>query len=135
MGFKDIIKNFGNKNKERKEVLRQMDQQVRMQKIIEERQLSSNERELNRYANEDREAMIKEQLEFARRKRDEDIKFGHNPINAKNIMKAQWEIMKEKSQFSKKSDMFTNHKSILKSNNNLLKSNDNAMKGGNLFKI
>ena len=142
MGFKEVLKNIGEKQKERKEMLRQMDQQIRMQKIVEDRTKSSNERELERYQDEDREQEIKEHLEYARKKRDEDIKFGHNPIDAKNIMKAEWEILKEKNQFSKKSNLFTNQNSILKNNNRilntnkrLLKSSNKLTKGGNMFKI
>jgi len=148
MGFKQIIEKIGKGSKERKEYLKQIDQQVRMDKIIEDRQKSSNERELNRYLNEDREASIKEQLQYARKKRDDDIKFGHNPINAKNIMKSEWEVLKEKNQFSGKSDMLNrensaiNNKSVLKGNpkllktdHKLLKSNQNIMKGGSMFKI
>jgi len=65
---------------------------------------------------EDREASIKEHLEFARKKRDDDIKFGHNPINAKNIMKAEWSVLKEKNQFAGKSDMLNGTESIMKDN-------------------
>ena len=148
MGFKDVIEKIGRGSKERKELLKQIDQNVRMNKIIEDRQKSSNERELDRYMDEDREASIKEHLEFARKKRDDDIKFGHNPINAKNIMKAEWSVLKEKNQFAGKSDMLNrensaiNNKSVLKGNpkllktdHKLLKSNQNIMKGGSMFKI
>ena len=130
------------KGKARKELIRRMDEQVRMEKIVEDRQRSSNERELLRYRDEDREAMIKEHLEYARKKRSDEINFGHNPLNTKNIMKAEWEVLKEPNQFSKKSDMFTNQNSVMQNNSNLLKSNkellnsnDKLMKGGNMFKI
>lgn len=142
MSFKEIIQRMGEKGKARKELLRRMDEQVRMEKIIEDRQKSSNERELLRYQNEDREAMIKEHLEFARKKRQRDIDFGHNPIDAENIIKTEHEILKDPNIFSKKSNMFTNQNSImhnnpnlLKTNKKLLKSNDKLMRGGNMFKI
>ena len=143
MGIKEVIQNFGSKGTERKEILRQMEQNNRLNRIVEERTHSSNERELDRYRNEDREAMIKEQLEFARKKREHDINFNHNPIDAENIItKTQWEVLKEPNQFSKKSNMFANQGSVMKNNPNLLKSNkqllnsnDKIMKGGNMFKI
>lgn len=143
MGVKEIIQKFGSKGTERKEVLRQMEQNDRLSRIVEERRLSSNERELDRYMNEDREAMIKEQLEFARKKRQDDIDFNHNPLDAKNITAGtQWEVLKEKNQFASRSNMFSNSESVLKNNNKLLKtnkkllkSNDKIMKGGNMFKI
>ena len=129
MGVKEVLQRFGQKNTERKELLRRLDQKTRMEKIIEDRQKSSNERELERYMDEDREEAIKEHLEFARKKRQRDIDFEHNPIDAENIItKTQWEVLKEKSQFSKKSNMFANNTSVLKNNKNLLKTNRNLLK-------
>ncbi len=142
MGVKEIIQNFGEKNRARKELIKRMSDQARFEKIVEDRMKSSNQRELERYMNEDREQLIKEHLEVARIKRQREIDFGHQPLNTKNIMKAEWEVLKEPNQFSKKSDMFSNQNSImkdnpnlLKSNNKLLKSNNKLNKGGNLFKI
>ena len=142
MGIKDFIKNLGEKQREKKEMINEMSDQVRFQKLVEERQLSSNERELLRYRNEDREASIKEQLEYARKKRDNEIKFGHNPIDTKNIIKAEWNVLKNKNQFSNVPNVTTGHKSVLKndrkllkSNKKLLKSNNKLIKGGSMFKI
>lgn len=142
MGFKDVLNKIGEKRKAQKELIKRMSDQVRFEKLVEDRQKSSNQRELERYMEEDRQIMIKERLEYARKKRSDEINFGHNPLDAKNIMKAEWEVMKEKNQFSKKSDMFTNQNSVLKNDNKLLrtnkqllKSNDNLMKGGSMFKI
>ena len=135
MGFKEIIQKLGEKQREKKAMIQDMSDNVRFQKIVEERQLSSNERELNRYENEDREQMIKERLEYARKKRDEDIKFNHNPVNTKNIMKAEWSVMKNKNQFSNVPNVTTGHKSVLKNNKQLLRSNNKLLKGGSMFKI
>jgi len=38
MGFKEIIQNIGSKNKERKEMIKQMGDQIRFQKLVEDRQ-------------------------------------------------------------------------------------------------
>lgn len=140
--FKEIIQRMGEKGKARKELIRRMDEQLRMEKIVEDRQRSSNERELLRYQNEDREQLIKEHLEVARIKRQHSIDFEHQPLNAKNITKTEHEILKDPNIFSKKSDMFTNQNSIMHNNPNLLKtnkkllqSNDKILKGGSMFKI
>ena len=142
MGFKEIIQKMGEKNRERKELIKRMSDQVRFEKIVEDRTKSSNLRELERYMEEDNEKLIKEHLEVARIKRKREIDFGHQPLNTKNIMKAEWEVLKEPNQFSKKSDMFSNQNSImhdnpnlLKSNNKLLRSSEKIMKGRNMFKI
>ena len=108
-------------------MVRDLDESMRVEKIVNERQKSANQRELESYIKEDQEQQIKEQLEFMRRKRDKDIKFNHNPLNTKNIMKSQWEIMKEKNMFKGKSNMFSNQEFIHKSNNRLM-DNGNILK-------
>ncbi len=142
MGIIDTLKKLGGKGNANREMISDMANQIRMERIANERQLSPNERELNRLRNESREEAIKEQLEVTRKARQDDIDFGHNPINTKNIMKAQWEVMKEKNMFNKKSNVFHSDNSVLHSDNkvmrsdgNVLKNNDNLMKGGNMFKI
>jgi Sec-independent protein translocase protein TatA len=59
--FKEIIQNLGKGNKERKEKYKELDEDVRMHEMVEERKKSSNERELERYMKEEREKKIKEQ--------------------------------------------------------------------------
>ena len=136
MGLRETIQKLGKKGKERKELLKNIDQQIRMQKIAEDRQLSSNERELNQLMNEEREAAIKEELEVLRKRKDEDIKFGHNPLDVKNITShTQWEVLKEKNVFAKKGNMFAGEATVLKNDRNLMKNNDKLFKGGDLFKI
>lgn len=142
MGFKDIMQRMSEKRNAQKELIKRMSDQVRFEKLVEDRTKSSNQRELERYMEEDRQAMIKEKLDFARKKRQRDIDFGHNPLDAKNIMKAEWEVMKEKNQFARRGNIFTNQNSVLnndnkllRTNKSLLKSNDKIMKGGNMFKI
>jgi len=136
MGFKEVIKKIGEKNRKRKEIIESMSDHARFQKLVEDRMKSANERELERYMNEDREEMIKHKLEFARKKRDHDIKFNHNPLDAKNITNSvEWEVLKEKNQFTNNSNMFSGQESVLKNNNKLLKTNHKLLKGGNLFKI
>jgi hypothetical protein len=134
MGFKDIIAKIGEKQRERKELLRSMQDKIRMQKIAEDRMKSSNERELDDYMNEEREKEIKKALEIMRKNRNDDINFNHNPLNAKNIMKAEWELLKEKNQFAKKSNMFSKKEFIHKNNPNILKNNKNLMNNGRVLK-
>ena len=135
MGFKEIIQNIGSKNKERKEMIKQMSDQIRFQKLVEDRQKSSNQRELEGYYEEDKQAQIKEALESARKKRDYDIKFNHNPINAKNITNStQWEVLKEKNQFSGRSNMFEGQANIHKSNKSLLNNGNILKHQGNILK-
>lgn len=113
-----------------------MSDQLRFQKIVEDRMKSSNERELERYEEEEREKIIKEHLEYARKKREHDINFNHNPINTKNITNGtSWEVLKEKNQFSNVPNVCVGHKSVLRGNKKLLRSSKKMLKGGKLFKI
>jgi len=101
MGLKEIIENMRERKKDKKELIRKMDEQLKVEELLQERRKSSNERELERFWKEDKEERIKLQLEEMRKKRDKD--------------------MKEKNMFSKKSNMFSNSESILKNNPKLLK--------------
>lgn len=118
MGIKDFIQNLSSRNREKKEQFREMELQVRMQKKLEDMQKSSNERELERFQKEEREESIKQALEIYRKKRDEDIKFGHNPLNTPNITAhADWEVMKERNLFSGNGNMFSSQKNIFTKEN------------------
>jgi hypothetical protein len=55
MGVKEFIQNLNSRSRERKELMKQVDDQIRVQETLEQRKLSSNERELNRYVKEERE--------------------------------------------------------------------------------
>lgn len=125
MVFKEILQKLGEKNRERKEMIRQMDQQLRARKLVEDRQKSANERELEKYMDEEREEKIKEALEVMRKRRQEDINFGHNPLDVPNITsKTEWEVLKERNLFAdNRPTIFKGDGSVLKSNKNLLKNN------------
>ena len=63
MGFKEILSKLSRKGNVNRDAVNQMANQLRLEKIANERQLSSNERELLRLRNEDREEMIKDELQ------------------------------------------------------------------------
>lgn len=105
----------------RKESIRDLDEQVRIQRLVEDRQKSANERELERFMNEHREKEITEQLHSARKQKDHDIKFNHNPLDVPNITnKTEWSVLKEKNMFKAKKSMFSDQPLIHKSNPKLL---------------
>ena len=113
MGIKDMMAGIRERKQEKKEEFRRMNDQVRMEEIINERKMSANERELNQYMKEDREAEIKIRLNQVRKVRDNDMKFGHNPLNAPNTIKnPDWEVLKEKNIFTNQKNMFMNQKNL-----------------------
>ena len=133
MNIRDVLQKMKEKKEAKKQAFRQLQESDQMQTMLEERKLSANQRELERYYKEDSEKSIKEALQIARKKRSDDINFNHNPIDAKNIMKSEWEVLKEKNQFAGKSNMFENNNFIHKNNKNLLKSGNMLNHKGNMF--
>lgn len=124
MVFKELLNKLGSRQRRKKELLKQLDEQNQVEETLEQRKLSSNERELNRYLKEDREEKIKEALHFYRKKRENDIHYNHNPLNIKNITNyTDWEVLKERNLFNKKGNMFSGQGFIHKNNPNLLKNN------------
>ena len=116
--FKEMLEKIGEKNRERKEKFKELDESIRMQEIIEDRKKSSNERELERYMNEFREKEIKDKLNFVRKKRENEINLGHNPLNIKNIIKDNKKLLKG-NLFKQKGNMFTNQPNVIRGNKNL----------------
>jgi len=134
MTIKDLINKFGGKENEKKELLKRLKSQDEVETIISERKKSANERELERYMDEDREKEIKERLEYMRKKRKHDIDFNHNPLKVENIMnKKSWEVLKEKNMFKNNKNIFSNQPFIFKSNKNLFKNNKKLLKGGKIL--
>lgn len=124
MGIKEFIQNLGEKRREKKELFRRMEEQMHMQQMLEDRQKSANERELIRFEKEAREQEIKEALEDWRNRRREDISLHHNPLNTKNIMKAEWSVLKERNQFAGHKENICNQPTtVMRNNKNLLKNN------------
>ncbi len=113
MGIKDMMAGIKERKKEKKDMIRSMDNQLRAEEILSERRKSANERELEGYMKEDREAEIKIRLNEVRKIRDHDTNFNHNPLNAPNTIKnPDWEILKEKNIFSNQKNMFMNQKNL-----------------------
>lgn len=103
--------------KDRREGFKEVQMQDRVQTMVQERKKNSNERELERFIEEDRQKMIKQQLEMYRQRRkmqDREV----TTLDKKNI--------------------FKNHEPILKHDDKLFglkKSNQSMMtKGGMFFK-
>ncbi len=120
MGVTEILEHMRERKKNRKELIQNLDERMRIEKLVHDRTKSSNQRELELFMKEENEENIKVQLDHMRKKRDEDIKFNHNPLNTKNIMKSDWEIMKEKNMFKDKGSMFVNQPLIHQNNPKLL---------------
>ena len=120
MTFKEILKNFGSGSKERKERFKELQEEDRLNEMLEDRKKSANERELERFQKEHREKQIKEALNEFRKEREYEDNFLHNPLDAPNITKGSSNLLKEKNMFNNKGNMFTHQEMIHKGNPNLM---------------
>lgn len=135
MGLKDIIQKITGNKGNMKHLIKQIDEQNRAERIVEERTKSSNERELERFQHEEREELIKEALEFQRKKRQNEISFDHNPLDVPNITNhTDWEVLKERNMFAGQKNMFVGQPSVLKGNPEMFKTNHKLMENGNVLK-
>lgn len=89
MGLKEFIQ----KLVDRKEKYKELEENFRLNKKLEERQKTSNERELERFWEEKRQEKIKRELEFMRKQRNHEINHGHQILKQKNIFKNHTNIL------------------------------------------
>ena len=105
-----MIKNFLVGLGKDKERFREIESEMRLQKLAEQKTKSANERELEGYIKKDREAAIKRQLDFRRQK------------DTREMYKAT--LLKGKM-------LFVGHKSVLSQDKNVLHNGKiNMLKGG-----
>jgi glutamate synthase domain-containing protein 3 len=114
MTIMDMIRNWNDKKKEKSEKFKKMQEDYRLNKMLEERQKSANERELDRYMKEQREEQIKSELTKIRNKKNKDSWKG-NILSGRYMFENDKPILKEKNIFidhrndvplTKKGDMF-----------------------------
>ena len=84
MGIKDLLERFRHKS----ELYEQLEAQQKAVHKIEQKQMSADERELQRYMKEKRDELIHARLEAERKKRVNDW-WHENVINQKNIFTEQ----------------------------------------------
>ncbi len=117
MGLKDLLKKSFVKSEEFKE----MEKDLRMRKMLEQRQKSSNERELERFQEERREEQIKKELEGFRKRKKEEFFMHNDMLKQKNIFKGHKSILHQDN-------------SILDGGKKLFSGKSTMLKGGMFFK-
>tara|TARA_R100001530_G_C4206099_1_gene126076 strand:+ start:55 stop:402 length:348 start_codon:yes stop_codon:yes gene_type:complete len=111
MGLKDLFK----KNLAKSERFKEMQMEARLQKMLEERQKSSNERELDRFYAEEREKSIKKNLEEFRKHRQEEA--------------IKTTVLSGPNMFKGKGNIASGETTVLKNNNKLLAMKATKQKG------
>ena len=108
MGINDTIRNFIERYKERKQNIKNFEDNEKMVHSFEQRKLSHNERVLNTLLEKNRQENIKKQLEYElKRRRNEDHQSARNMFGSNRNLWKDNSLMKTKN-------LFINNKSILK---------------------
>jgi hypothetical protein len=84
------------------------EEELRIQKKLQERQLSSNERELNSYLEEERQKQIKGAVERFRQKKRDEFWHGNKIIDRKNIFTNQKSIMRNNKSLYRGRSLYLN---------------------------
>lgn len=113
MGIREIIEKFRGGDSAK---FKEFAQERAIERKWQEKQKSANERELERYLEEERQRHIKAELEWMRKKRDSEFKREHKVLAGKNI-------------FKEKGVPFN-----LKNDNKMLQTDSTLMRGRYLFK-
>ncbi len=111
--IQNLIKGIGKNGNEFKEKLKQAQEENRIANLVEQRQKSSNRRELERHMEEKEEAEIKEELHRIHKKQNSELWKSPNMIlsKGKSILTNDKPILKEKNIFtnSKSNNLINKH--------------------------
>ena len=101
MTIMDLIRKMTGKKAESKEKYKDAEEEIKIQRLLEERSKSSNRRELERYMKEEEEERIKVALDKIRHQKTSDSWSGKNSLmNEKmTILKNDRPILMEKNIF------------------------------------
>lgn len=77
----------------RKRKLKEAEDDLRVQKIVEQKQKNSNERELERFLEEERQMMIKKELDFRRKEKSRQM-WSQNMLNSPELFDHSSTIIK-----------------------------------------
>ena len=99
MGIKDFIKNAFSRGSSDKARYKEMETEYRMQKTLQERQKSANQRELEGYHKEQREKMIKYELDRWRKRKKNEFWHGNKIYEQRYMFKERNPILKSRNIF------------------------------------
>jgi hypothetical protein len=106
MAIMDMIRKFSGNKSETRSKFKEAQENLKIQQMIEERQKSSNRRELERYYKDKEEAQIKTELDKIRKKQQRDTWSGEG-----GILREKTTILKEDRPILKEKNIFIDHKS------------------------
>jgi hypothetical protein len=86
MGLKEIFSKISEKKKEEKEEYKRMERELRYKKLLEEKQKTPAQKELEFYQKEKDRGLLNERLKLERKIREEKMKNLNNPFNKPSMM-------------------------------------------------
>ena len=99
MSVMDLIRKMGERKKITKEKFKEAQENMKIEHMLEERQKSANQRELERYMKEEKESQIKYELDIIHKKQNHENWKGTNLLKQKSILTNDRPILKEKNIF------------------------------------
>lgn len=103
----EILEKFRNKKRKFQET----QEDFRISKLVEEREKTANERELERFMEEERQKNIKIHLDSFRKKRQHEIN-SMNILKGKNIFKGHKSILAQPNIFRGNKNLFLHQRSM-----------------------
>jgi len=99
MSLMDAVRRMGEKRKETKEKFKQLQEDDKLNTMLEERKKSSNQRELEKYYKDKEEKRIKEALDKVHHQQTKESWKGTTLSKQPSILKDNRPILKEKNIF------------------------------------
>ena len=112
MSLMDVIKRMTENKKEKSEKFKQMQEQDRLETMLEERKKSADLRELERHYHDQEAKRVKKQLDVIRKKRTKDTWKSKNSIlkGGTNILKTDKFALADGKSILKDKNIFLDHK-------------------------
>lgn len=111
MTIMDFVRKIGESRKLKSEKFKKMEEDYRLQKMLEDRQKSSTERELEKIYNKKREERLKQELDKIRHQENREHWTNNSVLKgSKNIMKHENRILDSGSSILKQKNLFKANK-------------------------
>lgn len=105
--IQNLLRKTSENKREFKQKFKQAEEEHKINRMIQERQMSSNERELRKHIQDLREQQIKAELDKVRMQRNRDNwKSPNSILKQKSILTNDRQILKEKNIFANNRNIF-----------------------------
>jgi len=111
MGIMDVIRKMSANKSEKSEKFKEMQEQDRLETMLEERKKSSNRRELEKHLKYQEEKEVKRQLDIIRKQRNKDSWKGDSILKGgKSILHTDKKALSSGKSILKDKNIFLDHK-------------------------